>query len=206
MAINLNKVRGDRVYRFVVREGDTLNSLTELLGVERSALEEANPGLDLDALVKGMELIIPAGKALDNVPDGPEEAGPVAMIDAATSAIEDAVEKISEDHLNGSSPVHEEATDEDATNGAGGSAATGVDANETKIVVLRVNSRESASASSAADIEVESSEVEEEPAPVRRDLPSEVSPKTAAEGHDATNDVSEPSRFEPISWKPFPKV
>lgn len=192
MAINLNKIRGDRAYRFVVREGDTLSSLAELLGVEQRALREANPDLELDMLVPGTDLVIPEAKAVDEAAD---ESGEEAALSVEEHASVEAPDDDPQTPGSGLEELEDELAD---------IAIRRTDATRPKVIALRVV--DEPEISPADDGEAESSLGKEEAALQVQDEKPDTPTKLAAESREASETQSAPKRFEPVSWKPFPKI
>lgn len=189
LAINLNRVRGDRSpYRLVVREGDTLHSLSELLEVEPAALRAANPNVDLDELVPGMELIIPESSVIA-----------IGDVPAASADTEDEA---------GSAETTESSSD----NGGSGDA----DVAETTDNVAAISDGDGDDDRIAADEAADGSK-QEPPADAVAAGEGERA-QDAAETQNATPQHSESEqnssagtepprpRLETISWKPFPKI
>lgn len=188
LAINLNRVRGDRSpYRLVVREGDTLRSLSELLEVEPAALRAANPNVDLDELVPGMELMIPESSVIEI--DQPAEASVVT-----------------EDE-----PYSDESAD--LLSGRTISITAGMLAQELgQTVPTETDPDDDEAQASAVDEAGDLSENEQSVhADQNEQAADEIKPQEdtqqSAASEQQTADVETPRpRYETISWKPFPKI
>lgn len=181
MAINLNKMRGDGSFRFVVRPGDTLNSLCELLEVERHILRAANPDFNLDDLEPGMELIIPDVSTAQH--EAPTEAASEEVGDQAKSV----------DAEKEAAYIAPDALAEEAEQ-----------AGEPNFLVLRVDEEETGPAEELAEDSSGTADSESKFYPAAQE---EDRPEAPVEEARPTEDTQAAlPRFEPVAWKPFPKV
>lgn len=165
-----------------MREGDTLRSLSELLEVEPAALRAANPNIDLDELVPGMELMIPESSVI--VVGDAAESGADARDEAGT---EEGAQTASDPGLSETADGVAAIPSEDG-DGEPSEADAGADEEETEQTADAAAEAEGDRAQDASDTQDDA-------------------PQRAASEQTSPADAETPRpRYETISWKPFPKI
>lgn len=198
MAINLSKVREDDVYRFVIRPGDTLESLSALLEVEIEALLAANPHVRADGIVPGVELIIPLQRSDDEETPafplrGSAAREPIAGPELAEPASDTPAE------LVGSTEPAAHADREPAAPAKAGVPAES-DSPETAVPA------ESAEPVRAAVREVADALGVRAAAPPATGAAAQSQETVQAPGSGEERAPERPRRARVVEWRPFPKV